>query len=156
MLTAAADLVRYPADAQPGLPSSGFVAAAKALGDDVALSAVAKPASEFKKTGPTEKRDKLKDANTIQKIEGWRALIFARLVEVESPWIDHAAVAALTGCRPAEVASVRIERIKNALVITIPGSKSAKQRGSPFAVSPSPKMRGQSSRTYLNGSNLGR
>ena len=30
MLTAAADLVRYPADAQPGLPSSGFVAAAKA------------------------------------------------------------------------------------------------------------------------------
>ena len=48
MLTAAADLVRYPADAQPGLPSSGFVAAAKALGDDVALSAVAKPASEFK------------------------------------------------------------------------------------------------------------
>ncbi|MGL5226156.1 MAG: hypothetical protein ACRC8Q_12680, partial [Aeromonas sp.] len=44
MLTSAADLVRYPADAQPGLPSAGFVAAAKALGDDVALSAVAKPA----------------------------------------------------------------------------------------------------------------
>ena len=41
------------------------------------------PASS--KTGPTEKRDKLKDANTIQKIDGWRALIFARLVEVESP-----------------------------------------------------------------------
>ena len=131
MLTAAADLVRYPADAQPGLPSAGFVAAAKALGDDVALSAVAKPASEFKKTGPTEKRDKLKDANTIQKIDGWRALIFARLVEVESPWIDHAAVAALTGCRPAEVASVRIERIKNALVITIPGAKVSETKGQP-------------------------
>ena len=102
------------------------------MGDDVALSAVAKPASEFKKTGPTEKRDKLKDANAIQKIEGWRALIFARLVEVESPWIDHAAVAALTGCRPAEVASVRIERIKNALVITIPGAKVSETKGQPI------------------------
>ena len=55
MLTAAADLVRYPADAQPGLPSAGFVAAAKALGDDVALSAVAKPASEFKKKQARQK-----------------------------------------------------------------------------------------------------
>ena len=131
MLTSAADLVRYPADAQPGLPSAGFGAAAKALGDDVALSAVAKPASEFKKKTAPGKNDKLKDANTIQKIDGWRALIFSRLVDVNSPWIDHAAVAALTGCRPAEVASVRIERIKNALVITIPGAKVSETKGQP-------------------------
>ena len=131
MLTSAADLVRYPADAQPGLPSAGFVAAAKALGDDVALSAVAKPASEFKEKTAPGKNDKLKDANTIQKIDGWRALIFSRLVDVNSPWIDHAAVAALTGCRPAEVASVRIERIKNALVITIPGAKVSETKGQP-------------------------
>ena len=102
------------------------------MGDDVALSAVAKPASEFKKKTAPGKNDKLKDANTIQKIDGWRALIFARLVEVESPWIDHAAVAALTGCRPAEVASVRIERIKNALVITIPGVKVSETKGQPI------------------------
>ena len=132
MLTSGADLVRYPADAQPGLPSAGFVAAAKALGDDVALSAVAKPASEFKKKTTPGKNDKLKDANTIQKIEGWRELIFARLVDVNSPWIDHAAVAALTGCRPAEVASVRIEQVGGMLVITIPGVKVSETKGQPY------------------------
>lgn len=132
MLTAAADLVRYPADAQPGLPSSSFVASAKALGDEIALASVIKKPGEFgKKTAPG-KNDKLKDANTIQKIEGWRSLVFSRLLAVESPWIDHAAVAALTGCRPAEVASVRIEKIKNVLVITIPGVKVSETKGQPF------------------------
>ena len=48
-------------------------------------SAVAKPASEFKKKTAPGKNDKLKDANTIQKIDGWRALIFSRLVDVNSP-----------------------------------------------------------------------
>lgn len=125
MLSAAADLARYPADARPGLPSSVHVS----LG-----IADKKTGGEFKKpkTGPGP-NDKLKDANTIQKIEGWRALIFERLLSVDSPWIDHAAVAALTGCRPAEVGSVRIERgAGGELVITIPGAKVSDTKGQPF------------------------
>ena len=132
MLTAAADLVRYPADAKPGLLSANFLATARALGEDEALAAVKKMPSEFTKKSAIGKNDKLKDANTIQKIEGWRSLLFARLVDVSSPWIDHAAVAALTGCRPAEVASVQIERIGDALVITIPGAKVSDTKGQPY------------------------
>lgn len=125
MLSAAADLARYPADARPGLPSPLLVS----LGIEDK-----KTGGEFKKTkaGPGP-NDKLKDANTIQKIDGWRALIFGRLVSVDSPWIDHAAVAALTGCRPAEVASVRIEKgAGGELVITIPGVKVSDTKGQPY------------------------
>lgn len=125
MLSAAADLARYPADARPGLPSPLLVS----LGIEDK-----KTGGEFKKpkTGPGP-NDKLKDANTIQKIDGWRALIFGRLVAVDSPWVDHAAVAALTGCRPAEVASVRIEKgAGGELVITIPGVKVSDTKGQPY------------------------
>jgi integrase len=124
MLSAAADLARYPADAQPGLPSPTHVALG--LADK-------KQGGEFKKAkaGPGP-NDKLKDANTIQKIDGWRALVFGRLLAVNSPWIDHAAVAALTGCRPAEVASVRIEQANGVLVITIPGAKVSDTSGQPY------------------------
>lgn len=125
MLSAAADLARYPADARPGVLNPLHVSLG--LVDK-------KTSSEFKKpkAGPGP-NDKLKDANTIQKIEGWRALIFGRLLSVASPWVDHAAVAALTGCRPAEVASVRIEKgAGGELVITIPGAKVSDTKGQPF------------------------
>jgi integrase len=125
MLSAAADLARYPADARPGLPSPLEVSLG--LADK-------KTGGEFKKVkaGPGP-NDKLKDANTIQKIDGWRALIFGRLLSVSSPWVDHAAVAALTGCRPAEVASVRIEKgAGGELVITIPGAKVSDTKGQPY------------------------
>lgn len=125
MLSAAADLARYPADARPGLPSPLLVS----LGIEDK-----KTGGEFKKpkTGPGP-NDKLKDANTIQKIDGWRALIFGRLVSVDSPWVDHAAVAALTGCRPAEVASVQIEKgAGGELIITIPGAKVSDTKGQPY------------------------
>ena len=122
MLTAAADLARYPADAMPGLPSAR-------LAD---LGIVLKDPSEFKPTGVKGKSDKLKDAQAIQKIDGWRSLLFARLVDLKSPWIDQAAVASLTGCRPAEVSSVRIEQVSGALVITIPGVKVSDTKGQPF------------------------
>lgn len=125
MLSAAADLARYPADSQPGLPSPFHVS----IGIEDK-----KTGSEFKKakTGPGV-NDKLKHANTIQKIDGWRGLIFGRLLAVNSPWVDHAAVAALTGCRPAEVASVRIEMgAGGELVITIPGAKVSEKSGQPF------------------------
>lgn len=125
MLSAAADLARYPADARPGLPSPLLVS----LGMEDK-----KTGGEFKKpkAGPGP-NDKLKDANAIQKIDGWRALIFERLLAVASPWVDHAAVAALTGCRPAEVASVRIEKgAGGELVITIPGVKVSDTKGQPY------------------------
>ena len=123
MLTAAADLVRYPADAMPGLPNVKNIA----FGIDDP-----KAPSEFKPTGVKGKSDKLKDAQAIQKIDGWRSLLFARLVDLKSPWIDQAAVASLTGCRPAEVSSVRIEQVSGALVITIPGVKVSDTKGQPF------------------------
>ena len=143
MLAAAADLVRYPADAQPGLPNAAAAAAhrravagavAMGMGDEIPPLPQKNP-SEFVGKGSTKgKSDKLTDANTIQKITGWRALLFARLVSVDSPWVDHAAVAALTGCRPAEVSSVRIEVVANALVITIPGVKVSDTKGQPYRI----------------------
>lgn len=143
MLAAAADLVRYPADAQPGVPNATalaahrkVVAAAAAMGLDAEIPpGPQKTPSEFSGNGAKKgKSDKRADANTIQKITGWRALLFARLVNVDSPWVDHAAVAALTGCRPAEVSSVRIEVVANALVITIPGVKVSDTKGQPYRI----------------------
>lgn len=148
MLTAAADLARYPADAQPGFKpaapaltaerasKAGFSAVANALGEAIELPKLpaqhGKTASEFtKKSAPTDTNAKLKDAQKIQKIDGWRGLLFAELVKREGKWIDHAAVAALTGCRPAEVTSVHIERVGNALVISIPGAKVSETKGQP-------------------------
>ena len=149
MLEAAADLFKYPPDAQPGFASpdpalvaaravrAGFAAAANALDDEIELPKLPvqqqKTASIFKKKTAPGKNDKLKDANTIQKIDDWRGLIFGRLLAVDSPWIDHAAVAALTGCRPAEVASVSIEKgAGGVLVITIPGVKVSATKGQPY------------------------
>lgn len=148
MLTAAADLARYPADAQPGFKTAdaaltaarasqaGFAAVANAMGDVIEQPKLpaqhGKTASEFtNKNAPKDTNAKLKDAQKIQKIDGWRGLLFAELVKREGKWIDHAAVAALTGCRPAEVTSVQIERIGNALVITIPGAKVSEIKGQP-------------------------
>lgn len=59
-------------------------------------------------------------------------MIFDELLARKGKWIDHAAVAALTGCRPAEVTSVQVERIGNALVITIPGAKVSESKGQPY------------------------
>ena len=131
MLTSAADLVRYPADAQPGLPSSGLLLLPKLSVMTLRFLLSQSPRVSSRKDRTRQKRQAQRRERD-QKIEGWRALIFARLAAVESPWIDHAAVAALTGCRPAEVASVRIERIKNALVITIPGAKVSETKGQPI------------------------
>ena len=135
MLTAAADLARYPADAQPGLEPQKLIQLAKqleAVGDKDIADSLRKQKSEFKKSEPKETNAKLKDAQKIQKIDGWRTLLFAELVARGGKWIDHAAVAALTGCRPAEVTSVQVERIGNALGITIPGAKVSESKGQPY------------------------
>ena len=136
MLTAAADLIRYPADAQPGIEPTKEVKAEiakfEALGDDDIANGLKKQKTEFKKGEAKETNAKLKDAQKIQKIEGWRTLIFDELVKRKGSWIQHAAVAALTGCRPAEVTSVQIEKIGGALVITIPGAKVSESKGQPY------------------------
>ena len=134
MLTAAADLIRYPADAQPGFEPQKLITKLQALGDDDTANSLKKPKSksEFKKGEVKETNAKLKDAQKIQKIEGWRTLIFDELVKRKGSWIQHAAVAALTGCRPAEVTSVQIEKIGKALVITIPGAKVSESKGQPY------------------------
>ena len=132
MLTAAADLVRYPADAKPGHEPKKLIEQMHAIGDDDTANSLKKQKSEFKKTEPKDTNAKLKDAQKIQKIEGWRTLLFSELVARGGKWIDHAAVAALTGCRPAEVTSVQIEKIGDALVITIPGAKVSEIKGQPY------------------------
>lgn len=132
MLTAAADLARYPADAQPGLEPTKLIQQMEAIGDNDLANSLKKQKSEFKKSEKKETNAKLLDAQKIQKIEGWRTLIFDELVARGGKWIDHAAVAALTGCRPAEVTSVQVERIGNALVITIPGAKVSESKGQPY------------------------
>ena len=132
MLTAAADLVRYPADAQPGHEPKKLIQQMQAIGDDDTANSLKKQKTEFKKTEPKDTNAKLKDAQKIQKIEGWRTLLFSELVARGGKWIDHAAVAALTGCRPAEVTSVQIEKIGKALVITIPGAKVSESKGQPY------------------------
>jgi integrase len=132
MLTAAADLVRYPADAQPGHEPKKLIAQMQAIGDDDTANSLKKQKSEFKKKEPKETNAKLQDARKIQKIEGWRTLLFNELVARGGKWIDHAAVAALTGCRPAEVTRVQIEKIGDALVITIPGAKVSEIKGQPY------------------------
>lgn len=132
MLTAAADLIRYPADAQPGHEPKKLIQQMQAIGDDDTANNLKKQKSEFKQTEPKDTNAKLKDAQKIQKIEGWRTLLFSELVARGGKWIDHAAVAALTGCRPAEVTSVQIERVGKALVITIPGAKVSESKGQPY------------------------
>ena len=137
MLTAAADLIRYPADAKPGFDNptqevKAEIAWSKAIGDDDIANSLKKQKSEFKKSEKKETNAKLDDAQKIQKIEGWRTLIFDELVKRKGSWIQHAAVAALTGCRPAEVTSVEIEKVGKALVITIPGAKVSESKGQPY------------------------
>lgn len=127
MLEAASDLMMYPKDAQPGIPNSTHVKLGMA--DE-------KPKSGFKKDnakGVTSRdTSKLKAANQIQKTEGWRALIFARLVHVKSPWLTLAAVSSLTGARPSELGGIQIERRNGALVFRINGAKVSNTAGQPW------------------------
>lgn len=128
ILNAAADLSAYPEDKGLGLSSASYRSAMESLIDPLYSVSIAP------KKAKSGKNDKLKDSNTIQKISGWRGLIFARLQAVGSEWLDHAAVAALTGCRPAELTNVRINRSEETLVVAIPGAKVNSNKGQPLRV----------------------
>lgn len=127
MLSYAADLKQYPKDAQPGLPDPKMVALG--LQDEKQAS----PIAGVKKNTTTD-NTKLKDTNKINKMfPEWKALIWGRLKEVESPWIDQAAIASLTGCRPVELErGITVENKGDRIVITIPGAKVREHSGQPW------------------------
>ena len=127
----AADLVQYPKDAKPGLPSAKMVA----LGLDDAKPEGAPARAKREGRGDTQKREtaKLKAANSIaRKYPDWRALVWDRLVAIKSKWLDHAAIAALTGARPEELRTAQIRRTATGIEIGITGAKVSDTKGQPW------------------------
>ena len=127
----AADLVQYPKDAKPGLPSPAMVA----LGLDDAKPEGAPARAKRQGRMDTSKREtaKLKAANSIaRKYPDWRALVWDRLVAIKSKWLDHAAIAALTGARPEELRTAQIRRTATGIEIGITGAKVSDTKGQPW------------------------
>lgn len=82
---------------------------------------------------PKRETAKLKAANTInRKLPAWREVLWARLVQVKSPWLGHTAVAALSGARPEELQAATFYRVGDALCITINGAKVSTTKGQPW------------------------
>ena len=114
----AADLVQYPKDAKPGLPSPVMVA----LGLDDAKPEGVPARAKRQGRMDTSKREtaKLKAANSIaRKYPDWRALVWDRLVAIKSKWLDHAAIAALTGARPEELRTAQIRRTATSICLIL-------------------------------------
>ena len=127
----AADLVQYPKDAKPGLPSPKMVA----LGLDDPKPEGVPARAKREGRGDAQKREtaKLKAANSIaRKYPDWRALVWSRLVAVKSPWLDHAAIAALTGARPDELRTAHIRKTASGIEIGITGAKVSDMKGQPW------------------------
>jgi integrase len=127
----AADLVQYPKDAKPGLPSPVMVA----LGLDDAKPEGVPARAKRQGRMDTSKREtaKLKAANSIaRKYPDWRALVWDRLVAIKSKWLDHAAIAALTGARPEELRTAQIRRTATGIEIGITGAKVSDTKGQPW------------------------
>lgn len=89
----------------------------------------------LKTEGAASKREtaKLKDANGIaKKYPDWRSLVWKRLTEINSRWLDQAALAALTGARPEELKSVEVQKIKNSVRVRLKGAKVSDTKGQPW------------------------
>lgn len=128
MLDAAADLKLYSRDVAPGLPNPKAVALG--LEDPKPEGSPARAKRENKKTVPPRETSKLKAANAIaKKYPDWRVRIWERLQKIKSPWLEHAAIAALTGARPDEVRFAEIKKTGKALVIKVYGAKLSKNSG---------------------------
>lgn len=131
VLYAAADLKTYPKDAVPGIPAPGHVAMGLADAKQEGAPAIAK--REGRVATSTRETAKLKAANSIaKKYPDWRERLWLRLVEVDSPWLDHTAIAALTGARPDELRTAKFQRDGNDLKIEITGAKVTKKNGQPW------------------------
>lgn len=131
VLYAAADLKTYPKDAAPGIPAPGHVALG--LADAKQEGEPAKAKREGRAATSTRETSKLKAANSIaKKYPDWRERLWLRLVEVDSPWLDHTAIAALTGARPDELRTARFKCEGNMLKISIEGAKVTEKTGQPW------------------------
>jgi integrase len=124
----AADLKKFGADAQP------LNSKAVALGlEDAKHGAPAQAKAAGRVPEANRAASKLKAANSInRKVPAWREVLWARLVHVKSKWLDHAAVAALSGARPAELETAQIQRVGNDLRITLNGAKVSSTKGQPW------------------------
>ena len=131
VLYAAADLKTYPKDAAPGLPAPSHIALG--LADAKQEGAPAKAKREGRAATSTRETAKLKAANSIaKKYPDWRERLWLRLVEIESPWLDHTAIAALTGARPDELRTAKYLRGGDTLKIHIVGAKVTEKNGQPW------------------------
>ena len=131
VLYAAADLKTYPKDAAPGLPAPGHVALG--LADAKQEGAPAKAKREGRAATSKRETAKLGAANSIaKKYPDWREQMWLRLVEIESPWLDHTAIAALTGARPDELRTAKFQREGDTLKVGITGAKVTDKNGQPW------------------------
>jgi hypothetical protein len=133
VIYAAADLKTFPKDAAPGLPSAGLVALGLSDPKQEGAAAIAKREGR----GATTSRDtsKLKAANSIaKKYPDWRSRLWLRLVEIKSPWLDHTAIAGLTGARPEELRAATFSKEGNVLRVRIEGAKVSTEKGQPWRV----------------------
>lgn len=131
MLDAAADLKTYSRDAVPGLPNPNMISLG--LSDPKPEGAPTRAKREGKKATPTRETSKLKAANSIaKKYPDWRERVWTRLVEIASPWLDHTAIAALTGARPDELRSAQIRKDGDNLIVKINGAKVTDTKGQPW------------------------
>lgn len=134
VLYAASDLVAYPKDSRPGSPSD--LMTRLGLADAKPEGAPSRAKREGRATTATRETAKLRAANIIaKKYPNWRELVWSRLVAVGSPWLDHTAVAALTGARPEELRAAQIRKNSHgALEIRIAGAKVSDTKGQPWRI----------------------
>ena len=133
VLYAASDLVAYPKDSRPGSPSDLMTRLGLA---DAKPEGAPSRAKREGATTATRETAKLRAANSIaKKYPNWRELVWSRLVAVGSPWLDHTAVAALTGARPEELRAAQIRKNSHgALEIRIAGAKVSDTKGQPWRI----------------------
>ena len=129
VLYAAADLKTYPSTA-PGLDALTL----HKIGTGVE-SGPAKAKREGRRAVATRETSKLKAANSIaKKYPDWRSLIWGQLVVFKSPWLDHTAIAALTGARPEELRTAEFQLVGGLLRIKITGAKVSSTKGQKWRI----------------------
>ena len=93
-------------------------------------SGPAKAKREGRKAVAPRETSKLKAANSIaKKYPDWRERLWVQFASIESPWLDHTAVAALTGARPEELRTAKFQRFEDGLRVEIKGAKVSATKG---------------------------
>lgn len=124
VLYAAADLKTH-AGSVPGLSALDLHKAGAGT-----ESGPAKAKREGRRAVAKRETSKLTAANSIaKKYPDWRERLWGQLVEFKSPWLDHTAVAGLTGARPEELRTAKFQRVNGLLCIEIQGAKVSATKG---------------------------